>query len=1640
MAEAESSNENPAWLFSAPEGAAPPPPVNTRASELPFTGLGWENFERLCCRLAEHGGKVEGAWTYGKSGHTQHGIDILVRLNDGTYEVWQSKRYTAITPGEVKAAVQFFLDGKWVSQAKRFVLAVACPLSSPGVVDALEEARTALTEKGINFDPLDAGKLTERLRTEPEIVDDFFDRPWVERICPREALEQLVNRLSRFAFASVRTRLRDFYRIWIATVDPGLPIAAQDHQGRLRPSIPLEQRYVQPDLFIRVNRGDQDSTPSRPEPATPESTLPLATDMARGGFPVSEKRTARVVPREQRTPLESFLNSERRALIVAEAGAGKSTLLRFLAWDILADNPRLRAVHEHYANHLPVWVPFALWARMAINQGVPPPIEDVVAAFFGAHNETALGEDIRRALNGKRFILLVDGLDETPDLTAAQMLLGMLTAFVERRNIPMFATSRPHGARGMWPRIDLAPLSENQGRTLAKIWFQVLAEMEADRDAAIDQLETHAERRAERFMEALKRSPGIARLAQTPLFLLALMDLHRQGHELPRSRFAASEKIIEQLVEHQPNRRATESAIIPTPGIDRRLRDRLMADFAYGLHTGELAGSIPDAATEEAAIARATALILDRSGGRDTDGAESQAQSIFRFSEERAGLLVKKAHENIGFLHLALQEYLVARHLAQRSASERFDFVRQHADKARWREPILYLLYLIDNEQEVGKLIEAIETARVAEIHGQMVRDALLADAVFADFAHNLGTARRIAERFFTDIEAKAWGEPQRHLLTAVVNGLFSEALAQRSAAKISEWIPDRHGNYRASAFQAMANWDESLRPICIPVLLRALHTDEYVWRPAAITLAGMTANHDEIKPSLQQLVKRPPCIEVLQAALFALGYGWSRDGDVARLAEEMRHSPHLGLCTESLRIRARRDETDETDLQHFCSIAYGRERFLGNLFAPDLVQHFSRKHRSAFVKLLEWGLKRSQAHRFHQKIPLLASLLYCDPDHSLVDEALRDILREDWTWHEIFGRSPFPTERIRWTPELISLVEQHFAKESPLHAYEAYWVAKAIRLPSLKGRIIDFLRNGRYVDFWASDALVEFWGRDDPEVREVLLPFAERTAHDIATVAEALQAVMDDRDQCRKVLIKAVSGSVERLDFLVSALKQLGVTGSDDEAFSACLSAGTAVKSPLYHDMWRARMLDAFPNRPEIRQMALDELLRRDGNMGVVANSYANDREVCMRLLSVLGPLPEEARSILVTELQSAACSGPSALSLLEASRDDTNGNLASEATIGWVEARLVQGNFEPQHVDALVSELDSVGPDFEQRRAAALVGLTLSGNINRFTAAVGTDGTPEKLRFGSALSPGANSYLDKLLPHWQALIAAFGSEDMVFQRLELSAETSLRALNPGIANAEHLLDVLIERSPSPPDYALYDRIAATARFAPRGDRMRQLIAPLLLDQHGGRYRARSNAEYWANMVAAEIFAEYFLDDLSLRSQVVECFSAQPDSFTAAAGLAELVLRRPDADLDQLLRTKSEKLNYDLGTHYKLIAAISSADYVCYALEKLLNWRFLDTSDIYLPYWVPAMLRRIEKDKALQEALYDVLARQCAPSVRVSFLALLGRASADTPRLHTLATEELEALANLPTTVIGLDITTGNYRPYLHILTELIN
>jgi hypothetical protein len=174
--------EIPPELLEPPRGGFPLGPVATAEQLLPFGKLAWENFERLCLRLARVSGEeLRRARLYGEGGQLQYGIDFYAALPSGRYASYQCKRIENVAPSDIKAAVdEFTKRPRWSRVSDRFVFCTSDRAVRSQLSDAIETQRQRLAKrvKPIEFEVWDAEELSLMLREHKELVGDFFGPEW----------------------------------------------------------------------------------------------------------------------------------------------------------------------------------------------------------------------------------------------------------------------------------------------------------------------------------------------------------------------------------------------------------------------------------------------------------------------------------------------------------------------------------------------------------------------------------------------------------------------------------------------------------------------------------------------------------------------------------------------------------------------------------------------------------------------------------------------------------------------------------------------------------------------------------------------------------------------------------------------------------------------------------------------------------------------------------------------------------------------------------------------------------------------------------------------------------------------------------------------------------------------------------------------------------------------------------------------------------------------------------------------------------------------------------------------------------------------------------------------------------------------
>ena len=253
------NSETPSWLLTPATGGGLPLPVQTHSQLLPLAELGWSDFERICFRLLRTQviAAVRAA-IYGVPGQAQQGIDMYAVapvapdgvLDTRRHVTLQSRRIINVTQANLEKSVDDFLEGSWAENSQKFIYATSSSARSTQILDKIEELAIRLEQQSIAFEVWDQERISEMLKGYPELVNDFFGRPWVTAFCGEEAAHQLGNRLEASDIANLREELVCIYAKTFGLADPGFAAFRLNDIRRVE----LLDRFVTPDLVSAAHQ------------------------------------------------------------------------------------------------------------------------------------------------------------------------------------------------------------------------------------------------------------------------------------------------------------------------------------------------------------------------------------------------------------------------------------------------------------------------------------------------------------------------------------------------------------------------------------------------------------------------------------------------------------------------------------------------------------------------------------------------------------------------------------------------------------------------------------------------------------------------------------------------------------------------------------------------------------------------------------------------------------------------------------------------------------------------------------------------------------------------------------------------------------------------------------------------------------------------------------------------------------------------------------------------------------------------------------------------------------------------------------------------------------------------------------------
>lgn len=1618
----------PTWL-ALPAAALKLPPVVTRQQSLPISALAWEDFERLCVRLARNEADVERCQLYGTRGQKQHGIDLFARLKEGTgYRVYQCKNVEDLTAAKIRASVGEFLKGKWSDRAHSLVICTTDDLGAAQKADELVVQTQRMHEAGKTLFVWDESALSAMLKLLPSVVDDFFGREWVSEFCGATAAEQLGNRLDATRTSEFRRECGSLYRQVFNQHDPGLPVGA--HQ--LIPSLSIYERFVMPDVM--ESRTSQALSDQVYAARIGESASPGVRTRTGSG---RQKETRAVTEVPARLVAQQWLASGSRFVILGGPGTGKSSLLRYVALDLLSENPRLTDVAVRWGTYLPVWVPFPLWTQMiAAAEDSAPAITDAIRRWLESWGEGRLWPLFEHAMADERLLLLVDGLDEWSNLEAARIAIDRLSVFLGQRSVPALLASRPLGFAQLGLRPEgmqigtLAPLSQKQQREIALQWFTHASRAEGESNMTPEGARKQ-EANADAFMGELSASSDLQELAGVPLLLLLLVYLKLHGLVLPSSKQRAYTELLNHLLATHPERRRRAAALIGADASDLTAEElkQALAAVAYTMQTNAPRGVVSD--KEVLTVLESYCCETTLGLGMESAPARRMARNLLALGEQFTGLLVRLAPNDLSFLHRSFQEYLAGEWLARLPFDEQRDVFKSRCADVQWQEPLLAALHLTRRADEVERLMEAMRGAAIGVVD-QMQVQALLAAATFGDFTLPAKYTRQVAQEVFDAIENGEWRPQRDRLLGAVAQGLRIARTRPLLLERVRRWFPGRLWWRRRKLIEEMAAWPRS--DVLRGAMVRATNDEQHdVALAAAHALASLQPVGDGPCDDLWKLASDSMSWQRRDAALQALYQRWPDEvrGSQLLAAAERIAVPALRVSA----IAARVDSAQQTpeDKQYLLRLI-GRRTWFYHGITGRVVALLSAGW-AGDKNLLELCV-RSVEDDWVPKEGLnweaaFDTLLMAFEPTEQIGEAIAEALRRHS--YAALGRTETRLlTKYKGNPYMVSYVEELAGGDK--HGLDLDYVALLAPSDTVKEALLKEVRES--IPVLPTSILLEGWGIGDQRVEQGLRELAYGPAARASLVARHIPDILTNPEECEARLLNLLedpkSTDVDRV--LEGLLRVHGgklPPGVVDTTLR--LLADVASSAQRERAEVAAALIVGAPQDERVRSVARLEGEQREDALYAVAHEYKGDAEFEAMLCDAVSPLPAEMRGALVQALGTGAHTDTASEQFLRLYDVDGDATVKTHASIGYYGSMQQRGAPLDDAKERLARDLVVYGPDYEARRQAALAGLVCLDDLQPFIDARerGDDGKPARVRLNDLgnmnvalaelLAEKWSSIEQQLGDQIDRIELRFGGEQSVWEHLALYGEEaeSLRT---------RLLAELEARDPAP---VSEEMLRFVARARPRSALLKAYCLVPLRDR---------DATNDATRAAAELLGENFGGDENVRRELL---AGVPENGIITKKMAIALTEGWPGDeallrFGQIMKRAGFRgMNYF--EYYSVVIALADQK----ELRLFYDTLFAVNADeeVHLrSLAVRPLLRRLTRDDEASKNAEDFLRSTGLVNARVSLPRLLSSARGLHGELRTWIRERLSESMRPENLTFGEDLIAGAIRALPHSLLDTLN
>lgn len=983
-------------------------------------------------------------------------------------------------------------------------------------------------------------------------------------------------------------------------------------------------------------------------------------------------------------------------------------------------------------------------------------------------------------------------------------------------------------------------------------------------------------------------------------------------------------------------------------------------------------------------------------------------------------------------MHASLEEYLSAIHIQSWQLETLISFIRDNATNARWRNVIRNLVAITTRPTEIDQLVEAIESVET-DVLGETARIQLLTDIAFSPSKMSSATSIRLGLSSIALVEGSGAVSARTDILSSVLNGTNHPVLGPILLDRVLTWAP-KSLDYTEQLFEVLGTWDQA--PDLLSALKRGL-TEQIRWsqRPAARAMAKVFGGNKEVQQWLIGILNGVTDLQTTGAAIEALVLGWpSADGLEQAIADAGASSkPSLRLV--AIWALAKLGQQKEGHLSELLELL-GEPSVLDYWDRPLAAEALSTAW-SNHPTVIEHCIKSVQRHGVRRRTldreMSIDFLLGCST-------ANQNIRR--WIVDELEDEHPFISAHSSWDRLAPFAQVDDTIKESLVFAitdkttaatdYKVCGLIAVLKDPRLKSFAIQKVKSAdaAWSHSWFLDALLNGWPLDQ-DVLDLVAEIRIWPDKKLAELVTLLPKILTNRQECRsRLLALHRSQKSHRLGAYPRIFAEIGCDSTDQEVVDELVKAAKS----NYFRGGSESLIREFSANPSVQALARERLLERAPPLFAIADAYSHVQDLRVNVLNRIGALPTSLRYILVEVASIEGGHHEVMAELLNRYDWEVDGDLKALLSIRNHEHLKSSKGNAAKAIETLLADVRSVGPDYEERRAAAVAGLITLGAMMEF-GKLREDNKPLTIIVGK-YDQASGALLELIARRWDELKSQLG-EDLV-NRIgrHSSMETVWDSLAPFLVWNDRLRQEFVSYCELANASLGIPSLRALAQERPNSELLERHCLHAVENVH------RSNGSHWdANALAFE--AAYVLrdqfggkSDISLRLH--DAFTKRRDAENAMM----LAIYNPEHHVFGSLNASPLELGIQ---HHSWAAACTvsaarqnNAEFV-EVLRAMINrdahslWDFQAYTNI-------AVLERLSRDPEAVEIIVRALAGEVTNSEAASLPRYLASiAPFDEATLLALRSKLDFFSRKIGVVVAGYDALADDIRPISHSLLDAL-